>query len=71
MTEREKLFELILLLDDVSTRFDSISSAETYEILRKKHYENMEYIRDEGLMKEYYDYFHANYIAKKEGRDGL
>lgn len=53
MSEQElkkKLFEIMFTLD-------SKSAGKDYVALRNNHYGNMEWLHDNGLQEEYYEYF--------------
>ena len=47
---KEKLFELIFAMDDLSAKKDFVG-------LRSKHYSNQTWLHDMGLGEEYYNYF--------------
>ena len=59
------LEELKQHLFELSYALDSQSSGKEYKALRRTHYENQIWIRDNGLQEEYYKYFYSKF--KEEG----
>ena len=51
---KEKLFELILFIDQASLMIEDHES-KAYQKMRLKHYENCRYLVNNGLDEEYYN----------------
>lgn len=47
---KEKFFELAFAMDNLSASRDLVG-------LRRKHYDNQQWIHDNGLQEDYYQYF--------------
>ena len=61
---KEKLFELILFIDQAGLMIKDHES-NAYQSMRLKHFENCRYLVDNGLDKEYYNYFFERIIKNK------
>ena len=53
---------------ELSYALDSQSAGKDYVALRSTHYNNIRWIRDNGLLDEFYDYFFKKHF--REGKDG-
>ena len=71
MTEREKLFELTAFIDDIGCKLYNVKSKDEdrikdiYRVLRTKHFETIDFMKEDSERNEaYYRYFLENVVKK-------